>query len=241
MPLPSRDFDPSESGIPWRLLSARGHDFVFATPDGAAAEADPRMVTGEGLGILAPVLRADRNGRSAYEAMTKSPEFRAPISWAAIPGTGFDALLLPGGHAKGMVPYLESASLQALVAACFAAEKPVAAICHGALLAARSKTASGRSVLHGRRTTALLRSQELLAWTLTRLYLDDYYRTYPTPVQDEVKATLARPEDFETGPMAVSRDTPDRPDGFAVIDGYYVSSRWPGDAHAFSLAFASIL
>lgn len=241
MPLPSRDFDPSESGIPWRVLGARGHEFVFATPDGAAAEADPRMVTGEGLGILAPVLRADRNGRAAYEAMINSPEFRAPIPWAAIPRTGFDALLLPGGHAKGMIPYLESESLQALVAACFAAEKPVAAICHGVLLAARSQAAPGRSVLYGRRTTALLRSQEMLAWNLTRLYLDDYYRTYPTPVEDEVRAALARPEDFETGPMAVSRDTPDRPAGFAVIDGHYVSSRWPGDAHAFSLAFASIL
>ena len=28
MPLPRRDFDPSETGIPWRMLSARGHRFV---------------------------------------------------------------------------------------------------------------------------------------------------------------------------------------------------------------------
>jgi hypothetical protein len=37
-------------------------------------------------------------------------------------------------------------------------------------------------------------------WNLTRLYLGDYYRTYPVTVEDEVTAALARPEDFQHGP-----------------------------------------
>src|SRR5579859_2169323 len=226
MPLPSRDFDPSESGIPWRVLCGQGHRVVIATPDGAPGEADPRMVTGEGLGLLAPVLKADRNGLAAYRALSASPEFRCPIRYEAIATEEYDALLLPGGHAKGMRPYLESPLLQRVVADVFAAGKPVGAICHGVVLAARSKAPSERSVLHGRRTTALLRSQELLAWTLTRLWLGDYYRTYPQTVEDEVTAALARNEDFEHGPASVTRDTPDRPNGFAVVDGNYVSARW---------------
>jgi len=241
MPLPSRDFDPSEAGIPWRVLSGLGHRIVVATPDGEPGVADPRMVTGAGLGLLAPVLKADRNGRSAYDAMIASPEFRQPLRWEDIGETQFDALLLPGGHAKGMRPYLESPLLQGVVAACFAAGKPIGAICHGTVLAARSRTADGRSVLHGRRTTALLRSQEMLAFTLTRLWLGDYYRTYPQTVEDEVTAALARKADFEPGPTSFTRDTPDRPNGFAVIDGNYVSARWPGDAHCFSLALAGLL
>jgi protease I len=100
---------------------------------------------------------------------------------------------------------------------------------------------SGKSVLYGRKTTALLRSQELLAWNLTRLYLGDYYRTYKVTVEDEVTAALVRPEDFVRGPMSLRRDTPERPDGFAVIDGNYVSARWPGDAHRFSRAIADLL
>jgi len=36
IPLPSDDFDPTESGVPWRGLNARGHRIVFATPDGRA-------------------------------------------------------------------------------------------------------------------------------------------------------------------------------------------------------------
>lgn len=239
MPLPARDFDPSETGIPWRMLTARGHGLVFATPDGTPGEADPRMVTGHGLGLLAPLLKADRNGRAAYDAMLASPEFRQPLPYAAIPPC--DALLLPGGHAKGMRPYLESPLLQQVVAGYFAAGKPVGAICHGVVLAARSKRDDGKSVLQGRRTTSLLKAQEMLAWNLTRLYLDDYYRTYPQTVEDEVTAALARKEDFEHGPMAVTRDTPERPNGFAVVDGNYVSARWPGDAHRFSTEFASML
>ena len=55
-----------------------------------------------------------------------------------------------------MRPYLESALLQAKVAQAFHYRLPVGAICHGVLLAARSTDpGTGRSVLHGHRTTAL--------------------------------------------------------------------------------------
>ena len=60
--------------------------------------------------------------------------------------------------------------------------KPVGAICHGVLAAARSiDPTSGRSVLHGRRTTALTWQLERTAWMIarrTRFWDPDYYRTY---------------------------------------------------------------
>lgn len=38
VPLPDRDFDTTESAVPWKLLTEKGHDVVFATerllPDG---------------------------------------------------------------------------------------------------------------------------------------------------------------------------------------------------------------
>ncbi len=242
IPLPSHDFDPTESGVPWRLLRARGHAIVFATPDGKAGAADPKMVTGEGLGILAPLLKADTAGKTAYLEMTRAAEFLAPIAYQDIAAAECDALLLPGGHAPGMRPYLESAVLQTTVADFFARDKPVAAICHGVLLAARSRGREGKSVLFGRKTTALTRMMELTAWSLTRLYLGDYYRTYPVPVEDEVRAALKAPGDFFAGPMPLRRDSLDRPDiGFTVRDGNYLSARWPGDAHRFGSEFAAML
>jgi len=235
MPLPRRDFDPTETGVPWRTLRERGHRIVFATPDGQPGEADPMMVTGKGLGILKRVLKADGNGRRAYDEMTQSDEFQKPIVYDEIRETDFDALLLPGGHAKGMRPYLESARLQAAVAGFFAQRKVVGAICHGVLLAARSRIATGRSVLHGRKTTALTKLMEMSAWAVTAFYLGDYYRTYPQTVEDEVRAALARPEDFVAGPVALTRDSPGRLEaGFTLRDGNYLSARWPGDAHRFA-------
>ena len=51
MPLPDSDFDPTESGVPWLTMRDHGHHVVFATPTGRTALADPKMVTGEGLGV----------------------------------------------------------------------------------------------------------------------------------------------------------------------------------------------
>ncbi len=250
VPLPRRDFDPTEAGVPWRVLTEAGHSFVFATPDAAPAQADPRMLKGDGLGLLAPVLRAQSNAVADHDRMAQSAAYRAPIAWSAIAGGlaagRFDALLLPGGHAPGMREYLESAELQAAVATFFERDLPVAAICHGTVLAARSRVTRagepGRSVLHGRRTTGLTRQLEMLAWRLTRHRLGDYYRTYPQTVQDEVAAALRSPADFLAGPPALLRDSDRlRRVGFTVRDGRYLSARWPGDAHRFAHELAGML
>jgi len=242
IPLPSRDFDPTETAVPWRVLSGLGHTVLFATPDGRPGQADERMLTGRGLGVLKTALMAHSNGRRAYSEMAISAAFQRPRRHADLGSADFDALMLPGGHAPGMKPYLESQVLQALVAAAFGQGKPVGAICHGVLLAARSRAANGRSVLLGRKTTALTRRMELTAWALTALWLGSYYRTYPTPVQDEVSEALASPTDFIPGPFTTTRDAPSKLDiGFTVRDGQYISARWPGDAHRFANEFAAIL
>ncbi|HYA59901.1 MAG TPA: type 1 glutamine amidotransferase domain-containing protein [Burkholderiaceae bacterium] len=242
MPLAARDFDPTETAVPWKVLTARGHSVRFATPDGLPGQADERMLTGNGLGIAKSILMADINGRRAYAEMVATRAFQQPQRYADLRGQGFDALVLPGGHAPGMKQYLESQILQSLVVETFREGKPVAAICHGVLLAARSRLADGRSVLFGKKTTALTKQQELSAWALTYLWLRDYYRTYPTTVQDEVTQALAKSTDFVAGPISITRDTPSQLRvGFTVRDGNYLSARWPGDAHRFASEFASEL
>ncbi len=241
IPIPGNEFDPTETAVPWQVLTALGHAVEFATPDGKPGAADERMLTGRGLGIFRTVLRADDYARRAYAAMADANSFRNPRRWSDVSVGSFDGLLLPGGHAPGMKTYLESPILQAVVAAAFAARKPVGAICHGVVLAARSRAADGRSVLFGRKTTALTRRLEFTAWAMTALWLGRYYRTYPTPVQDEVTAALATPADFLAGPLATVRDAPGRLEvGFTVRDAGYVSARWPGDAHRFAADFAAL-
>ncbi len=241
LPLPSSDFDPTEAGVSWSILHGAGHDVVFATPDGNRAVADQRMVEGRGLGILKWVLMADGIGRDAHERMIADPAFAAPLSYRQLENEDFSALVLAGGHAAGMKEYLESELLQRLVAEMMVADKPVAAICHGVVVAARSKYSSGRSVLYRRKTTALTKQLELAAWSLTRWWLGDYYRTYPITVEDEVTAALESADDFLCGPPALLRDRPDKlTRGFVVRDGNYLSARWPGDAHRFAHEFLAL-
>ena len=244
VPVPSYGFDPTEAAVPWHCLRQAGHHLTFATPDGAPAQADERMLTGMELpALFKSSLMARADAVACYRELENAPEFRSPISYAASQEAAFDALLLPGGHDKGMRPYLESAVLQARVSAFFLANKPVAAICHGTLLAARSLSGE-HSVLWGRKTTGLTRRQELFAWRLTRARLGDYYRTYETPMMDELVSRLRSASDYSAGPgfpIPLTRDSKQRRNGFTVRDANYVSARWPGDAWTFAQVFLELL
>ncbi|MFO1134526.1 MAG: type 1 glutamine amidotransferase domain-containing protein [Rhodoblastus sp.] len=278
IPLPARDYDPTEAAVSWRVLRDLGHAIVFATPDGVAAPADDLMLHGRGLDpwgfvpgldrlvVIGRFMRADSAGRDAYDAMVASAEWRAPIRWDTAREKDFDGLLLPGGHrARGMRDYLESPVLQALAVDFFRAGKPVGAVCHGVVLLARSiDPATGRSVLYGRKTTALTWALEKVAVRVGRIvrwWDPTYYSTYPEQpgepagyrsVQAEVTRALAGPADFRDVPPDApdfalktsgrARDRRDDPrPAFLVEDGNYVSARWPGDVHTFAAAFARLL
>jgi putative intracellular protease/amidase len=236
------------------------------------------MLTGRGLDpwgaipllrnlpLIGLLVRANRDARKAYTGMITDPNYIAPQRWDAVDPITYDALLLPGGHrARGMRQYLESDILQGIVISFFEEEKPVAAICHGVLLAARSiSKRTGRSVLSGYQTTALTWAFENSAWSvarITRFWDPDYYRTYLEQdrqpkgymsVQQEVTRALARPEDFRDVPKedpyyrrktsGLVRDTmDDETPAFVVRDRNYVSARWPGDVHTFAKTFAGML
>jgi protease I len=244
IPLPPYGFDPTEVAIPWNLLSQAGFEVVFATPTGNQVSPDMRMLNGTNLGIWKSVLRARNDAVDACVEMQSSAEFWNPLRYSDVHAQSFDALLLPGGHDKGVKEYLESEVLQSSVVDFFAAQKPVAAICHGVVLAARSiNPQSGKSVLHDYKTTSLLRSQELLAYNLTRLWLSDYYLTYPEiTVEDEVKSILSSQDNFMKGPSPLLRDSPNKlTRGFIVRDRNYLSARWPGDAYSFSNEFINMV
>lgn len=278
VPIPACDFDPTEVAVSWKVLRQSGHRVRFATPTGRPGRGDDLMVTGRGLDpwgfapwlshlvAVGRVLRARPDAAADYADLTRCDEFLSPARWDAVDLDAVDAMLLPGGHrARGMRPYLESALLQNMVVDAFRRRMPVAAVCHGVLLAARSiDPRHGRSVLHGRRTTALTWSLERRAWNVARVsrfWDPHYYRTYreqpgqPTgymSVQQEVTRALARPEDFcDVDPQdpdagrkqsGRARDTMDdeRP-AYVVRDGEYLSARWPGDIHTFARRFAAML
>lgn len=244
IPVPSYGFDPSEVAIPWKLLRQEHHEVVFATPDGRKAMPDACMLTGKGLGIWKSVLAARKDAADACIQMDSDSAFCSPLRYSDLEDTEFDAILLPGGHDKKVKEYLESSLLQRIVADFFAANKPVAAICHGVVLVARSKNnETGKSVIYDYKTTALLKSQERLGYNMTRLWMQDYYLTYPDiTVEDEVRAALSDENNFIAGPKPILRDSPEKLGrGFVVKDRNYLSARWPGDVYTLSLAFIKML
>ena len=244
IPIPNYGFDPSEAAIPWKLMTEKNIEIVFITPNGKKAAADKLMVSGKKLGIWKSVLQARQDAVDAYFEMEKSDSFINPIKYKNVSENDFDAILLPGGHDKGAKEYLESNILQQLIVKFFKAKKPVAAVCHGVLLAARSiDSETGKSVIHNYKTTSLLKSQELLAYNLTRLWLKDYYLTYPgITTEDEVRSFLSNQNQFKKGPKPIQKDSRESlKRGFVVRDRNYLSARWPGDIYNFSLEFIKMV
>ncbi len=244
IPLPSYGFDPTEAAIPWKILSDNNFEIVFLSPKGHKAAADTIMLTGKRLGIWKTILGARQDAIDAYYEMEKSESFRNPLKYSDVQEKNFDAILLPGGHAKPVKEYLESDVLQQLIVDFFKAQKPVSAICHGVVLAARSiDPKTGISVLHKYKSTSLLKSQELSAYNLTRLWLKDYYLTYPgLTVEDEVKSVLSDKNNFLKGPTPLSRDSEKQlKRGFIVRDRNYLSARWPGDVYSFTFEFIKMI
>jgi putative intracellular protease/amidase len=229
MPLPDRDFDVTEVAVPWKLLREAGHEVVIATEAGATPACDPLLITGVVFGKLG----ARPEPITFYRELEAAPEFVSTVKWSDCRADAFDALFLAGGHAPGMRQYLGSEEVFRLITEFFATDKPIAAICHGVLAAARAKRPDGTSVLHGVRTTCLPKYMERAAYFSTFWRRGRYYRTYPLYVEEEVVAALAKPEDFERGPRELSkRGTRDEDThAFVVEDGRYVTARWPGDAY----------
>ncbi len=283
MPLPSQDFDPTEVAITWQGLVDNGFKVTFATVNGERAHCDPMMISGEGLEpwgwipglkkirFIGLILRASASSRAAYKKMQKDSEFLNPKTFTNLNVIDYQGMALPGGHASGMRPYLENKTLQRFVADFFETldangkHKPIAAVCHGVVLAARSiSNKTGQSILFGKKTTALTWKLEKSAWDLTKFYArfwdNTYYRTYSEnkgepaghwSVQSEVTRALKNTADFVdvdksasqyfTKSSGMFRDSlDDDKAAWVVVDGNYVSARWPGDVHTMTKKFMGL-
>ncbi|MEM6990721.1 MAG: type 1 glutamine amidotransferase domain-containing protein [Myxococcota bacterium] len=233
IPLPSTDFEPTEAAVPWRCLRDAGIDVTFATPDGKPGACDPLALKGVVFGQIG----AKPDDAETYRVMTHDSAFLSPIAYDAIDVADYDGLHLPGGHAPGMKPYLESEVLQQRVGEFFAADKPVGAICHGPVVLARAThPQTGKSVLDGRRMTGLTKLLERSGFWLTVWTLGKRFRTYPEYVQDEVRRALGDEGTFELGPLVPSYGNP-----FVVRDGNLLTARWPGDARRLGETFAEMV
>jgi len=218
IPIPDKDFDLTEVAVPWKRFTEKGYQVVFATEKGAVGVTDQRLIDG----VIFGQLGAKPYAIAIYNEMIKSNEYNNPITYNAINPDDYVLLHLPGGHAKGVKQYLESAVLQEKVALFFYKNKLVGSICHGAIVLARTKDKNtGNSIIYNYKLTALTKSLEKLAYYITAWKLKDYYRTYATYTQDAVQNQLADKANFKTG------INPFKP--FVCQDKNLITARWPKD------------
>ena len=229
MPLPDYDFDPTEAAIPWKALAARGWQVLFSTEHGKVAQGEALRLKGPLPGLLSASMEA----RAAYRELSQDRAFQHPIPYADLNPEEYQAILLPGGDTSRMRQYLENAVLQDIVLQFWQLGKLIGAICHGPLVLARTiNPRTGCSVLYGHKVTALPRWLDYTGYRLARLLGRDYL-LYPRCVEEEVRASLERPEHFLHGPSIM---TP-----YAVTDGNLVTARWYVDAELFAWRFAEVL
>jgi len=227
IPLPDHDFDPTESGVPWQVCASRGWRVSFSTEHGEVPAADYRLL----MGPLRGPLGAGPKGLAAYRHMIQDEAYQHPISYVDIDPMQYDALMLTGGHAPGMRQFLDSTILQRKALEFWRQGKVIGAICHGVLVLARAVDhETGRSILYGRKVTALTKNLERAGYALTFWLLDRRYRTYDCYVADEVRLCLAHPSDFLNGRSMLIP--------FVVQDGNLITGRWPRDAAVFAQRFA---
>lgn len=249
--LPECDYDPTESAVPWQAMNEAGVEICFATPKGLAAPADMRLID-MGFSILNPLLMTKACDVQTYRQMAQSEAYLQPLAYREVEPEAFDALLIPGGHNKGMKTLIESGLASQICLHFMQADKPVGAICHGVLALVRCLDAQGKSVLAGRKVTALPALMELSAWFLTFPALGNYYRTYSQNVATEVKAaveqTNAQGQQGQYYPgslisqVIAQRDSKENTkSGFVMRDGNLLTARWPGDCNAFAQQWLALL
>lgn len=235
--LPTQGFDPTEAVIPWSVLTQHGINVGFATPDKKTSQADKRMVT-QGLGLLSPFLMTPKKVLKLYQDMIETPAFKNPLAYEEIEVEPLQGMIFPGGHGEGIKSMLESDILHQKIVQCFNQNKIIGALCTGVLTVARSiNPQTQKSVLFHKKTTAVTRWMELSGWYLTRHYFNDYYRVYPITAQDEIEVLLNNKNQFVAGgfrvfPMTYTKHFLHYQ--FTVLDGNYLSGRWPGDCCRFA-------
>jgi putative intracellular protease/amidase len=138
-----------ELATPYWAFRDAGADVTIASIAGGPVPIDATSLEGE---IAASVARFRDDARAMAG-------LQASIAVADLDPGDFDAVFLPGGHGT-MWDLPDNPGLIRLIAAIWAAGKPVAAVCHGPAGLVNVRDAAGRSIVAGRRVSCFTNSEE---------------------------------------------------------------------------------
>lgn len=142
-----------EFAAPYHLFKDAGAEITLASPRGGPPPLDPKSDDPSSQTEATRRFRAD-NKAVALLANT--------LRLGEVSAEDFDGVFYPGGHGP-LWDLAEDPVSTKLIEDTLAANKPLAAVCHGPAVLRHAKQANGESVVEGKKVTGFSNSEEAAA------------------------------------------------------------------------------
>ena len=139
-----------EFAAPWYAFKDAGAEVTLASPKGGQPPLDPKSDAEEAQTDATRRFQADEQAKAALANTLPLGE---------IDPYNFDAVFYPGGHGP-LWDLAEDKDSITILEAFYAANKPVAAVCHAPGVFRNVKAADGHPVVKGKRVTGFTNSEE---------------------------------------------------------------------------------
>jgi putative intracellular protease/amidase len=142
-----------EFAAPYYVLKDAGVDVTLASPKGGQPPVDPKSDDPGSQTAATKRFKGDREGQNVLANTVKL---------SSISADDFDAVFYPGGHGPLWDLAEDNDSIK-LLETLYAADKPVAAVCHGPAVFRRAKAPDGSPLPRGKSVTGFSNSEEAAA------------------------------------------------------------------------------
>ena len=142
-----------EFAAPYYVLKDAGVDVTLASPKGGQPPVDPKS---DDPGSQTAATKRFKGDRDAQTALANT------VKLSSISADDFDAVFYPGGHGPLWDLSEDNDSIK-LLETLYAADKPVAAVCHGPAVFRRAKAQDGSPLPRGKSVTGFSNSEEAAA------------------------------------------------------------------------------
>ena len=139
-----------EFAAPYYTFVDAGAKITLASPKGGQPPLDPKSDE--------PDAQTDATRRFGEDTQAQQA-LGSTVPLGEIDPYNFDAVFYPGGHGP-LWDLAESVDSQTLIAAFYAANKPVAAVCHAPGVLKHVKAPDGHPVVKGKKVTGFTNSEE---------------------------------------------------------------------------------
>lgn len=139
-----------EFAAPYYTLTDAGAEVVLASPKGGQPPIDPKSEAEESQTAAT---------RRFYEDTTLQNKLAHTLHLSEVSIEGFDAVFYPGGHGPLWDLTTDEDSIR-LVENFWAANKPVAAVCHAPAVLLNAKVTNGDPLVKGKKVTGFTNTEE---------------------------------------------------------------------------------